>query len=160
MKTIRTMLCLLFALAAQHARADYPLSIHPSPVFPGQPAFVRLDESDGCFEFDQQTTQRNRSTVTLKVVASDFVVSPCPPRHTTPVLFPLGTFEAGLYTVEVFICGNIPGDPCGAPTLLTLDVGAMPRRTTIPAFGWIALLLSCSGILALAFTSRGGVTRR
>jgi hypothetical protein len=160
MKLVGILLVAAFALPACDANAAWRYSLHPTPVFPGQPAYLRIDDSDGCFEFDQQTVKASPAGVEVEIWISDFVATSCLPQHATPVLIPLGTFEAGSHVVEVTECGLIPVNPCGQAALLTLDVGGMPRRKTLPVLGWVALLMLCSGVLALAFTIRPGATPR
>ena len=156
MKIVHAVLCLLLATIAQPADAARRFSLQPSQASPGQAVSVRIDEDDGCYEFDQHTVRRNGHTVNVEILSSDLVTMPCLPQHVTPIFLALGTFDLGRYDVEVVVCG----DPCGTPTVLTLDVGGIQRRATIPVFGWVALLLSCSGIFALAFGTSIGPRRR
>jgi hypothetical protein len=150
LKSANLILAPILALGAGVANAGYTFSVHPEPVFPGQPAFVRIDETDGCFEYGGYFVKRTGSTVRLDVISSDQIFTPCMAHDTTPVFLPLGTFDAGRYNLEVYVCGNFPVNPCGSPTLLSLDVGGPLRRATIPAIGWPAMVLSCLGVLALA----------
>ena len=154
MKSAIVLLSLMLALFAKPARADYAFSVHPAPIYPGQPVFLRIDETDRCFEYGGYGVKRNGNTVSIEIIGSDHILHPCLPHDTTPIFLPLGNFEAGTYVVEAYVCGNFPVDPCGEPTLLGFQVGGPLQRQTIPVFGWIALLMSCSGILALAFTTR------
>lgn len=148
-------------LIADSAVATVPAySLQPSPVFPGQPAYLRIDDADGCYEMEQRTVQRNGNAVAVEIWVSDFIQQPCPPQYRTPLLVPLGAFEAGTYPVQVTLCGFFIPGPCQYFGTYTLGVGVLPRRHTVPALGVVALLLSCSGILALAFTGLRGPSRR
>ena len=159
MKCLQVLLFSL-VLVGGESSAFGSFSLQPATIHAGETAALRIDDDDGCFEFDAHTVKRDGNTVTVEILGSDFVQMPCVPKHVTPILLPLGSFATGTYSVAVFVCGPFPIDPCGEPTLLGLSVGNVRRPATIPAVGWIALLLSCSGILALAFTTRPAGPRR
>lgn len=149
---------MLIALPAFAAVPAY--SLYPAPVHPGQPAFLRIDDGDGCYEVEQQTVLRNGSSVAVELWVSDYLEDPCPAHYRTPILVPLGTFGAGKYPVEVTLCGFFIPGPCQFFETFTLDVGGLARRHTVPAIGVFALLLSCAGIVALALTGLKMPTER
>jgi hypothetical protein len=147
----------MIVVVALDAEAARTFSLHPAPVYPGQPAFVRIDDNDGCYEFDEHRVTRTGNVVNVEILASDHPVQPCLPQNVTPIFLPLGSFETGIHFVDVTVLCFAPVNPCSR-TLLTLDVGGMARRKTIPALGWIGLLLSASGVLALAVVRRRDTT--
>lgn len=154
MMALRILLNVGLALGAGSLHATETFSLQPANPVSGQSVTLRIDDTSGCFRFDDGTLERAGSEVRIDLWLSDFFEMPCPARHVTPVLVPLGAFPAGNYNVSIRTCVIHPTDPCDEAAVLGLSVANLPRPTSIPAFGWVALLLSSAGILALAFTTR------
>lgn len=168
MKPILSLLLFLHLVmlpGASRATGDLTFSLSQPSVPPGQEAFLRVDDSTGCFHLDEIQTGRMGDRITVTFYASDFAQTPCPPNMVTPLHVSLGTLPVGSYVVEAEVCALLtppPLDPCRIAASFALGVGvaAPPQPSRIPAVGIVALLLSCSGILALGLTGLRAGPRR
>ena len=158
MKPILSLLLFLhLALlpGASRATGDLTFSLSQPSVPPGQEAFL----------LDEIQTGRMGDRITVTFYASDFAQTPCPPNMVTPLHVSLGTLPVGSYVVEAEVCALLtppPLDPCRIAASFALGVGVAPppQPSRIPAVGLVALLLSCSGILALGLTGLRAGPRR
>lgn len=148
------LLTTLLVLHAAPARAAPVFSLEPSPVLAGQPVFLRVVESDGCYEFDQHELARDGNRITVEIVVSDVVISPCPAMWTPPLSLALGPFANGSYIVDVQECGAPPFFPCTTRAELGLNVGALARTATVPTLAWPAMLLLAVAVAVGALRRR------
>lgn len=150
MRSLVAMLILLSATGSAHAQLAF--SLEPAQAHAGQGVRLRIDSPTGCYPVPQIDVLRAANVVTVNLHVTD--AGPCLPEWATPRFVTLGSFGAGNYEIQPFLCGNAPppAPACLLQTTLPLVVvDSTGIRHVVPtltdaAAGVLLLLLLIFGL--------------
>jgi hypothetical protein len=138
------------ALSVYAQGSTFSYSIEPSNAAPTDVVSLRVDSNQGCYFSELHVVTRNGRDLEIRMAITDIAV--CMPGWQTPRLFPLGTFEPGVYELSVVECGNAPVNPCIVSAVRTFTVSGTGSSAAvrIPTLGYIAVFTLIACILPVA----------